>query len=239
MLLGPSVDRIRLAPGAELSETLVVHHDYGNITAGKVTVQVKWPVHAPSTDGLNPGPLIARLSTSLEIDIPAATPERLAALRKRMEKQLRQPDLSDWDRRQLGKDILDTRHHALAPVAWQLIESPGPFDLTRDLIEFVSECPDDSRDLDLRVAKLAADPNWLGTGDAFDFWCRRKTDLSPEAWKTLTEAESVWTRTLTYVVFAPRLYQGMEGITLPESPRSVEAAAIVPIRAPSRGFGRR
>ena len=121
-----------------------------------------------------------------------------------MEEQLREPDLSDWDQRRLGEDIIDTRHCALAPVAWRLIESPRRFDLTRELIEFVSECPDDAQDLDVRVAKLAADPTWPGASDAFDFWRKRKTDLSPAAWKTLTESESVWTRALTFVVFPQR-----------------------------------
>ncbi len=206
--MGVSVGKLELAPGENKSETLRVHHEYANIPSGKVAVVVKWSIYAPCTDDRHPGPPVAQLSTPLEIDVAPATPERLAALRKRMEEQLHQPDLSDWDRRRLGEDILDTRHHALAPVAWQMIESPGPLDPTRKPIEFVAECPEDSKDLDARVAKLIAGPDWPAAWDALNFLTNRKADLSPAAWKTLTEADNVWTRALVYIFFPQRCDKG-------------------------------
>ncbi len=49
-----------------------------------------------------------------------------------------------------------------------------------------------------------ADPKWPAAWDTLNYLTKRKTDLSPAAWKTLTDVESVWTRSLTYVFFAQR-----------------------------------
>ena len=173
---------------------------YSGIGGGKTSVTVTWNVYSPGKNGS----LISKLSVPLEIDIPPATPERLAALRKRMEEQLRRPGLSDKESRRLVDDILDTRHPALAPVAWRMIEAPHPPVRAFDLIQFISECPEDSSDLDGRLAKLAEDRRWGGRWDLFDYWRNRKTELPPAAWQTLNDAESVWTRALTYVVFPKR-----------------------------------
>ena len=78
-----------------------------------------------------PPTLIADLSFPLEIDIEPATPAKLAALRTGdMANKLSRPDLSREERHGLVDDILDTRHAALAAVAWRLIESPEWSDQT-------------------------------------------------------------------------------------------------------------
>ena len=92
---------------------------------------------------------------------------------------------------------LDTRHHALAPFAWRLIEEQRWPGATYDLIRFVAECPEVYPELDARLARLAAEPGWGGTHDVFAYWERWQIELPPTAWKVLTEAESVWTRTFT------------------------------------------
>ena len=71
-----------------------------------------WPVY-PEPEGqegvgrylpdLKP---LAEPTVELEVDVPAATPEHLAALRKRMEDQLGRSDLSDWDKRSWGRTSL-------------------------------------------------------------------------------------------------------------------------------------
>ena len=190
----------KLSPGDEKVEIRRLHEDYMGIASGKARVKVKWNVYSP---GRTPE-LIASPSVAVEADIPPATPRRLAMLRKRMEQQILRPNLTYDDRRDLQLDLICTRHHALAPVAWQMIEFPDKQDCTSELIRFVSECPEECPDLDMRLATMAANPDWAGTPATFSFWRGRGTDLSPAAWKTLTEAESVWTRAFTYVTFPRR-----------------------------------
>ncbi len=145
LLFGMPGGQMRLSPGEEKTETLRVHNNHSGIAAGKATVIVTWDVYAPGKAG-EPGERIVNLSVPLEVDVPPATPERLAALRKRMEEQLRAPHLSDNDRCDLADEIINTRHQELAPVAWRMIETAGPFDPTYDLIKFVAECPGESGD---------------------------------------------------------------------------------------------
>ncbi len=215
LLIGASEGRRRLAPGAEITESLRIHNEYSGIVSGKAILTVRWNVYAAGK-GAEPGNLIAELSVPLEIDIPPATPERLAALRERMEEQLRRRDLSERDRRTVANDILDTQHHALAPVAWEMIGTPGRIDPTDGLIRFVAECSEDLPDLDVRLAKLAADPKWPATRDGLNYLQNRKTDLSPTAWKTLTEADSVWTRALVYRFFPERCDKDWKAALLQE-----------------------
>ena len=200
---GCKVGPLELSPGDQRVEIYRLHERYSGIGYGKMSVTLVWDVRAPGKPG-EPGARIAKVSFPLEIDIPPATPERLAALRNRMEEQLRTPDLSREERSSLIIDIICTRHHALAPVAWKIIEFPQKLDWLSELIRFVSECPEQYPDLEARLAQMAAKPGWAGAPDAFSFWSERKQPVAPDAWKTLTEAESVWTRSLTYVIFPKR-----------------------------------
>ena len=200
-LFGPLVGSQVFAHGDQAAETTFVHHGYEAVPSGPVMLDVEWPLYAASTDGKSPGPLIASLHACLKLDIPAATPERLAALRKRLQSQLRQPGLSDKDHLALTKEVVYTRHEACTPVAWQMIEAPRPLDWTTDLIHFLSQFPEERHDLDARLAKLGTDPDGPGPMDAFNYWKKCKTGVPPKAWPTLEKAENVWTRALLYVNF--------------------------------------
>ena len=198
-----------LAPGDQCSELLRIHESYSKIPAGRSTVRVTWPVYAPPERKVAVGDvpdlkMLAEPSAVLDVDVPAATPERLDALRRHIDRELRRPDLESNDKIACASIVLDTRHHALAPVAWQLIETQQWPGATSYLIRFAAECPEVYPDLDARLAILAADPAWDGTFSTFTYWDRWNINLPPTAWKSLTEADSVWTRALTYVVFPKR-----------------------------------
>ena len=102
------------------------------------------------------------------------------------------------------QDIVCTRRHVLAPVAWLMIKSPRRQDWTVELIRFLSECPDEFPDLDARLAEMAANPEWIGADAAYEFWAGRDLPPSPGVWRTLTGVKSVWTRASTYATLPAR-----------------------------------
>src|SRR5262249_28409414 len=118
-LSGPAAGDVEISPTRPLTRTVYLHPDYAKIPTGQAAITVTWFVYAPGEGH----PLIARPTATIEVDVPPASPERLAVLHKRMEKTLHQTDLLDRDRLDLIQDTLDTRHHALAPLAWELIEN--------------------------------------------------------------------------------------------------------------------
>jgi hypothetical protein len=92
----------------------------------------------------------------------------------------------------------------LAPVAWRLIEEAEMQTRLYDLAEFVYEASDFPNDVDARLAKLIANPAWSGAGDILHYLKRKRPDLTPAAWRTVLDSESVWVRAYAYVTFPAR-----------------------------------
>jgi hypothetical protein len=225
-----------LPSGAEFSQVLQVHKDYQKIPAGSYSVRVWWLVYEePAGKGAGGDvknlKLLAEPSEVLEVDVPAATPERLAALRGRMEEGLRRHEGIYGNEGIVQADILATRHHALAPIIWKMIKEQRTEGNNFDCIRFLAECPEIYPDLDARLARLAADPTWPAPCDVFGWWTQFKVHLPVDAWRTLTEADSVWTRALTYVSFPERCEDSWK-----EALRRDLRAASAPL--PAAEFGR-
>jgi hypothetical protein len=78
--------------------------------------------------------------------------------------------------------------------AWKMIEAPTGNGRIFELCQFLSERPEEFPDLDFRLAKRAADGDWTGRWGLFDYWRNRNRELPEAAWRTLTQADCVWTR---------------------------------------------
>jgi hypothetical protein len=207
IISGPWGRSLVLKPEGKLTETLRLPREDANIASGEKTITVVWDVfddpERPPLPGEEGDP-VAAPSVKLKIDVRAATPENLAALRKRMEDRLSLPGLSDDDKRDLVHDIVSTRHRPLAPLAWKLIEAPKAPYSKYDLIDFVYDCSDAPADVDARLAKLAVDPDWDDKWAVFGEWDRRHIDPAPAAWQTLIDSDNVWTKVWTYTSFPKR-----------------------------------
>ena len=198
-VMGTSRATRTLRPGDTLSEVFRLHHRYSNIEPGKITLRVAWPIHGPCPDGT----LIASPALDLAVEIPPATPTRVAALCRRMEARFHDRATSEFDNQNMARDIITTHHSGLAPLAWQMIERPNATYDVAGLIDFVAERADSPDEVDSRLVQLVNDPNWDEKWAVYRFWKGRGTDLSPVVWQSLTAA-SLWTRAFTYVTFPRR-----------------------------------
>ncbi|HVS40442.1 MAG TPA: hypothetical protein VMS17_33095 [Gemmataceae bacterium] len=189
---------ITLEPGEKITETLRLHEQFRRIPSGKVLLPVWWRVTEPVSGKEQRTSWATR---NLELDIAAATPDRVGTLLKRMEERMRDPNLTYSDRRTLADDLELTHHPELTPVAWAMVESYE--DYPRPLW-FIEDSGTPCEEIDGRVLKLLEDPRWPGTYDTFSYWDRRKTPLSGRQFQRLLDTGSVWTRVLTYRYFPQR-----------------------------------
>ena len=148
--------------------------------------------------------LLASPALDLEVDIPPATPARVAALRRRMEARFHDQDASAFEQQNLAQDIITTHHAGLTPLAWQMIERPNATYDVAGLIDFVAGCAESPDEVDGRLVRLVKNPNWDEEWAVYGFWKGRGTDLRPVVWQRLTDACSPWKRIFTYMTFPRR-----------------------------------
>ncbi len=187
-----------IAKGDRWTQTVFLHHQYANIASGKATLKVRWTLIA--ADGK---PLIAPAAATLNIDIPAATKERVRDLCKRLEAKL------DGDRgEEVVREVIDyiryTKHAGLAPVAWRLIESPAGVYSIDDFLKMVYDATEKKGAVNRRLVKLARDPDYPQMGELFWYWRRQRVDVSAEEMAPLLQSKNLWTKALTYASFGDR-----------------------------------
>lgn len=172
-----------LDPGSRLSETVHLHHHYHGIEAGKVRLKVWWRLPHPRRGG----GLTASPSAIVEIDIPRATEANVAALRRRLFKELDRLDRLEkddktWEQYHLvAGRVHDAYHPGLIPVAFRLLTMPdGEYErfskgwLVEDVYGSAAE-PQQAHDLFVRHL-LSDHP--AGAEKVFDFWCSLRHQAS-------------------------------------------------------------
>jgi hypothetical protein len=200
--VGPEYSSRQLRPGDRLTQTAYLHHAYSNIAAGRVAIDITWDIGVPAPD--DKISVIASPSTRLLIDVLPSSEKNVASVKNRLTSKLTRGGLSKAEKRQLGKSILYTTHRQFIPLAIRMIESRDEDFPRHSLLDFLCEFPADSEGICSRLVQFVLDPATELDGDIFERWRARKTPLAPDQLKRLMDAEDVWTRVLTYIVFGKR-----------------------------------
>jgi hypothetical protein len=183
-------------PGDHVSEVAYLHHGYSGIARGDVKLKVKWPLYKDQD-----GPLVVAPCTTLDVTIPPADADHLAALRKRLEGQLRREDLTEDEQRGLARVLLYTEHRALVPVALEMLSTRPSAFTDFAMVEFAYGCGGDPAELHEQLAKLATAPGSRPQLSVFEYWRMNHVSLPEASLKRLCGARSLWTRALTFTTF--------------------------------------
>jgi hypothetical protein len=100
--------------------------------------------------------------------------------------------------------LYDTRHPALAALAWRVMERYPAGWLDSRLLELASEYSESAEVAEAHFLKLANNPHFVSRPLLFDNWAAREKPLSQGAFKALLQSERPWTRVLTYLHFGKR-----------------------------------
>ncbi|HEY7423857.1 MAG TPA: hypothetical protein VH682_06385, partial [Gemmataceae bacterium] len=207
-----------IPPGWKYSERLYVHGWFRHIPSGRTSLKVSTVMEVE-------GKPEKEVSTVVDINVQAATPERVTALRRRLE---RSPDLPPLD---FGEElpenwIYGTRHSALVPFALRRIE----VFLTDQMLDFCYYLSDAPEEVHAHMVALACKSGWTGRVALFAYWRDRgfdepkvaderpgfpdwfdyqywpthRTPLPPQEFSKLLKAKNPWTRILTYLTFPAR-----------------------------------
>jgi hypothetical protein len=216
-----------MKPGEEHSAIVYAHEEFSRIPRGRTSLKLTW---ASEVEGKGK----QQVSLKLPVEVLPATPERLAALRRRLEADLSTYQDGKWDypdgnRANLHRWVYGTWHPALVPVALRLIEkNQGRLDRMLDFTYRLSDTPEA---IHARMVALACKPGWSGRVEVFSYWWRRgygdpppledpeppsrllydelylpiqPTPLPPKEFAKLLKTRDLWTRILTYVTFPAR-----------------------------------
>ncbi len=163
-----------IEPGARFPTIAYIHEQFTRIPSGPASLELSWGVEPK-------GQPQRRITTRLDFDVPRATPERLAAVRRHMEAELDRPDVATDDKaKRVARRILGTRHRAFVPVALRLLASRGgAYEFTK-LIDFAYCLAEDPHEVHARLVALACQQDWYSRVDLFNYWRHRRCD-DPEA----------------------------------------------------------
>ncbi len=195
----PGYGHNTFVPGDQLSATLFLHHDYSVIPAGRVKVKIDWPIYDVQERGWR---LIAHPSTVLDLDVPAASAERLAAIRDRMAKTLSRADVSPPEVTHVAMEVWRTKHRAFLPVVLQVLESKASDLAPWTLLAQIREtCPSVEK-ADAELLKYLSESGASAGTAVFWYWQGyRKPTLAAQELKGLMSLKGQWMRVLTYAVF--------------------------------------
>jgi hypothetical protein len=193
-----STGAFTLNPGDSESETLYLHHMYANITKGKAKLRLTWPIYEPGENGQ----LLARPSMTLALDIPPADAAHLALLRKKLEQIVNRRDFSEKDWWNVNNHLRYTKHDALAPVVWRMIEKPLPYGNAPQLIALLHGLTEPPRHgVNSRFVDLISSQGWEPATLIFDYWRSERIVLPAAEFDKLVHSKYVSTRLLTYITF--------------------------------------
>lgn len=169
----------RLKTGDKWHEVHYLHQEFLDVPSGITQLIVKWEVRdyfqrADEKERSNlqsERKVIATPSTTINVDIPKATPERARNLAKQFQLSLKQ-HLSEKEVRHIVDCIRYTRHRAFAAVARGLIQNCKHPYFVLDLIDFIYNRTRDPREtnrflLDVVLSKSSPPQHIV---DTFHYW---------------------------------------------------------------------
>ncbi len=155
--------------GEAFSGIYYAHEWFTRIPRGRVTLKLTCPVYVIGKEAED-------VCTEVAVDVLPATPERVEAVRRRIEDR--------WDGRKRTAHegdpirwILGCRHGAFVPLALRIIERhwPGAF-LPYPLLDFSYYHSDAPEEVHARIVALACRPGWKLREDLFSYWFARDYD---------------------------------------------------------------
>jgi hypothetical protein len=198
-----------LKQGDRFLATVYAHERFTRIPSGRASLKLSWWLALEGDRGLE-------VTTKLDLDVPRATPGRLAAVRRRIEAELDRSHHIATDRRGLARWVLRTRHRAFIPLALRMIASRDRVYFLDDLIDFTYAYAELPEEVHRQLVALACDPGWGGTVELFQYWKHHRTALPPQELQNLLGAKHIWTRVLTAVTFPGQFSQGWKAALLRE-----------------------
>jgi hypothetical protein len=105
-------------PGACFQTIVHLHHLFSSVPAGTSKLSVRWELVAYRGEARR----VLSTATNITLHIPAASAERLNALRTRLMDRLADKSLDALGRRALAKQLSHCQHAGLLPVAFALSE---------------------------------------------------------------------------------------------------------------------
>jgi hypothetical protein len=190
-----------IAPGATFTEYLVVH-DHCDAPAGKCNVDLTWSLHGMKD---KKGEVISDPSTRLVVNVLPATAENLVALCDRLVKCVRQPKQSEVNPELLADMVLFTKHRALLPAAFEMLETGNPHYPVFDLVAHIYALSPSANEVQGRMVNLVRLLDWKhGKLSLFWYWQSKKMILPAEEMRRLMDNSDVWIRVLTYEAFGQK-----------------------------------
>jgi hypothetical protein len=206
-----------MKPGDQLSELIYVHHRYDEVPAGKAILQCQWRIFGALDLERLEMPHLASPAVEFHLEIPAATPERVAAIHKRISASLERKDLTYNDEMSLVNEIVWTKHDALLPAAFQLLSERGVTRSWSELRPFLYEWSRKSDDVHRQLIDYLCLQGAGIDSRFFDYWRKHKIALPEQDVRRLLEAKNPWMRAYTYLTFPKSCPQGTRALLLKES----------------------
>lgn len=211
VLPGPSVKNLfvgacSIKPGCSWTRLVFVHHSYSGIRMGNARITIGWPVCEPdrSKRSIWFGRVIGGSESTIEVDVPPASPENLRALRQRMDSMLTQGKVSDpaLNARSYVRGLVGyTKHREFTPLAIRLLaasQSSG----NRDLLEQVKSATATKEEaIDAHLDHFNSDPAQLFLDVFLEWQQEARSTVSRKQIGKLKRCDQVWVRVLAYATF--------------------------------------
>ena len=213
-----------LAVGERLTALQFVHQDYSAIPPGKVNLRIRWPIYEPG----ELGKLIAVPVNDIVVEVNRATPENLAALGSRFEKELKRADLTSQCANYIADCLIRTRHKELSKVAIKVFDCPiGVSYLKHQLLGQIRLWFPDPREANEFILRHVIRPDALRPLMPFGFRQWDDHRFTDEQVQLLRETLNPWVRMLTSVTFPKQCPEKWKADLLAEMGRLAELPAAV------------
>lgn len=196
---------VTIAPSDQFTEHLVIHYNC-DVPAGKSNIELTWALYKVKDKN---GKIISDPSIQLVVNVLPATAENLASLRDRLIKRVRQSKQSGVSPERLADMVLFTKHRALLPAAWVMIETAPyeyPFGALFSHIYKQSNSDDKLHERAIQLIPRLSWKDWKSY--PFLYWRMHKTTLPSKCLKRLMDDPDLWVRVLTYEAFGEKCDDG-------------------------------
>jgi hypothetical protein len=186
--------------GDKVKKTIYLQREYTSIPKGKAHFEITWRRVVAYEDGREE---IPSCSIGVDVDVLAATKERVKALSSEIEKKLNRADINHWEEMELAQTIEYTEHLELAPAGFRLLASKdekaesylGP------LRVHLFGCAQRSKEVREMLVDYLTKQGKRRDDTFFSLWAKRHVLLTESEVSKLMSSDDLWIRAHTYDLF--------------------------------------